>query len=159
METLSCATLADGKRALKEEQKFEKVILKTKAYYTSITSLEFHPMKMKEKLEVEIKKGERYWWKLLGLIRFIPSKAKEDLYSTKKFDFEWPSKYANFKDIFKSAKYNELVTKEGLFYKPYVKINRRIENSETIFFENNEEAYEYMNNLKKKCKECGNLLT
>ena len=48
-------------------------------YYKSIQSLTFIPTTKYKEYEVAVRKGEIYSWRLLGLIPFIPLKAKSDL--------------------------------------------------------------------------------
>ena len=139
-------------------QDYTKLSFKTKTYYKNIVSLEFIPTECIENLHSDVKAGERYWWKFLGFIPIIPLKAKEDLYIDRCFGTIFSSKYKTLGEINDRLLYNRFVTKEGLFRKAYVRIARQ-DSVQEKYFDSNNEAYEFMESLKKKCKECGNPLS
>ena len=137
-------------------------ILKSKTYYTRIIGLTFSPMRLYMSLDVSVKKGERYWWKILGLIPIIPLRAKEDLYKDSFCickDTVFDSRYATFKKINSNLSYRRIATKEGVFDRPYIEIFREGEVTEHKYFNSDQEARTFLEDMKSKCKEYGNILS
>ena len=140
----------------------KSAILKSKTYYTGIIGLTFSPMRLYMSLDVSVKKGERYWWKLLGLIPIIPLRAKEDLYKDSICickDTVFDSRYATLKKINSNLWRTKIATKEGVFYRPYIEIFREGEVTEHKYFNSDQEARTFLEDMKSKCKEYGNILS
>jgi len=140
----------------------KSAILKSKTYYTGIIGLTFSPMRLYVSLDVSVKKGERYWWKLLGLIPIIPLRAKEDLYKDSIYickDTVFDSRYATLKKINNNLWRTRIATKEGVFDRPYIEIFREGEVTEHKYFNSDQEARTFLEDMKSKCKEYGNILS
>lgn len=142
--------------------------LKTKTYYTNIVGLRFYPLEREKELEMSVKKGDIYWWKWLGIIPIIPIKAKQDLFRIKRqgsayffedsfgFDTLLSPRYASLEKIKCNSWGSKLIKSDGIYKKPYIKILKEGGDYEIEYFENNEEAYEYIELMRKRCKEYGN---
>ena len=137
-----------------------KINLKTKAYYTNIIGIEFSPTVLLYSLNVAVVKGSRYWWRFLGLIPLIPKIAKEDLYERFYFGSTiFSSKYTTIKKINDRLWSHKFATKDGVYQKPYVVIFREGGDNEQKYFDNDKEARLFMEDIKSKCKEYGNILS
>jgi hypothetical protein len=132
---------------------------KSKKYYSSITGLDFHPREHVSVQEPKFKKGEvvskRKFFFLKPKIKY----AETDLYEKVWHDWDGstyksllnPKAYArNF-----GAHYDE---KTGEFYRTARVVIKFEKNDETKYFMSNDEAFNFMRDLKEKCKLCGNEL-
>ena len=131
------------------------------AFYKSIKSISFKPMRKIEEMKVAVPRGKWFFWKLFGLIPLIPKRAKEDLYKVDAneyvlFRFQ-PLKKAyelNYEYYWNSF-LNE--NEKAAYIKAKVEIScLDSRNDETKYFTTNEEAKKYFDGVKNKCKECGN---
>ena len=132
---------------------------KSKKYYSSITGLDFHSREHVSVQEPKFKKGEvvskRKFFFLKPKIKY----AETDLYEKVWHDWDGstyksllnPKAYArNF-----GAHYDE---KTGEFYRMARVVINFEKNDETKYFMSNDEAFNFMRDLKEKCKLCGNEL-
>ena len=132
---------------------------KSKKYYSSITGLDFHPREHVSVQEPKFKKGEvvskRKFFFLKPKIKY----AETDLYENVWHDWDgstWksllsPRAYARNC----GAYYDE---KTGEFYRMARVVINFEKNDETKYFMSNDEAFNFMRDLKEKCKLCGNEL-
>jgi len=123
-------------------------VYKSVAYYQSITSLEFKPLEKKE-TKPKYLKGQ-----VISKIRFFGHTfrekiAEEDLYN-------WCGELYNKEQYARS--YGLRINENGdLIYRAIVNIY--ISGKCTShYFMTNEEAIEFIHEIKKKCSECGNKL-
>ena len=135
------------------------------AFYKSIKSISFKPMRKIEEMKVAVPRGKWFFWKLFGLIPLIPKRAKEDLYKV-----GWGEALFRFQPLKKAYELNykqdddyiyrwcEFFLNEGekaVYSKAKVVISY-FEDNETFCFATNQEAKKYFDDVKNKCKECGN---
>lgn len=128
----------------------------TDAMYRDIKEISYEPTEEKD-VVLKFKAGKWRFWNLLGFIPLIPYKPKYDLYrfkdtriyGTKTLDgmLKELGTYYNFQ-------------KDGRIYRKATVIVRHLNNcnNEYKYFTSDEEALNYIEELKKKCKECGNIL-
>lgn len=132
------------------------------AFYKSIKSISFKPMRKIEEMKVAVPRGKWFFWKLFGLIPLIPKRAKEDLYKVgygqalcrfQPIEKVHELKYASYWDSFLNKK------EKTVYIKAKVEIScLDYRNNETKLFTANQEAKKYFDDVKNKCKECGNNL-
>lgn len=129
------------------------------AFYKSIKSISFIPMRKIEEMKVAIPRGKWFFWKLFGLIPLIPKRAKEDLYKV-----GCGGALCRFQPIKKAYEikyaylHSFLNKKEKIvYYRAKVEIScLNYNNDETKYFTTNQEAKKYFDDVRNKCKECGN---
>ena len=133
--------------------------LHTSALYRDITEIEFTPEE-EMKTVLTHKAGDRHYWRFLGILPLWE-------YTVKKNNYKLIGKYSSSR-IFKSLdeildwygtgrhliRDNKIYHKAGVFVRC---INRN--NNETRYFTSDAEALNYVEELKRKCKECGNTLS
>lgn len=129
------------------------------AFYKSIKSISFKPMRKIEEMKVAVPRGKWFFWKLFGLIPLIPKRAKEDLYKVglgqALFRFQ-PIEKAH---ELRYAYWNSFLNKKEktIYNKAKVEIScLDYRNDKTKYFTTNQEAKKYFDDVKNKCKECGN---
>ena len=128
----------------------------TNALYRDIREIEYEPTEERE-LSL-IRKANRWcFWNFMGFIPLIPYKPKENLYRLK------DNRVCGIKTL--EGMLSELGSyynfqKDGKIYRKARVIVRYInrDNNEYKYFSSDEEALNYIEDLKKKCKECGNIL-
>ena len=128
----------------------------TDALYRDITKIEYFPV-IEHSLKLVHKAGKVRFWKWLGLIPLIPYKPTKDLYR---------HKYSNYYGTFSLDKYlHDVGTYDNFMRdnKVYKKARVRVyhmnrENNEYLSFNTNSEALRHIDDIKRKCKECGNIL-
>jgi hypothetical protein len=132
---------------------------KSKKYYSSITGLDFHPREHVSVQEPKFKKGEAVSKRKFFFLKPKIKYAETDLYEKVWHDWDGstyksllnPKAYArNF-----GAHYDE---KTGEFYRTARVVIKFEKNDETKYFMSNDEAFNFMRDLKEKCKLCGNEL-
>ena len=129
------------------------------AFYKSIKSISFKPLRKIEEMKVAVPRGKWFFWKLFGLIPLIPKRAKEDLYKV-----GWGEALFRFQPLKKAYELNYrywdsfLNKKEKtVYHTAKVKIFcLDYMNDITKCFKTNQEAKKYFDDVKNKCKECGN---
>lgn len=129
--------------------------LRSKAEYKDVKNVVFTPM-VEIKLKKAFNKGERRTWKLLGFIPIFRYKVKNDLYKyylwngTKTLDsaLELLNEFCE-----------DFIRKENKIYRKAIVIIQYVSSStQTHRFSSNEEAMNFVNDLKKACKSAGNEL-
>ena len=132
---------------------------KSKKYYSSITGLDFHPRENLNMPAPKYKKGDavskRKFFFFKPKIRY----AETDLYVYVIHDWDGgacksllsPRAYARHY----GAQYDE---KTGEFYRMARVVIKFEKNDEEKYFTSNDEAFNFMRDLKEKCKLCGNEL-
>ena len=138
--------------------KYSVINLESDAFYRNIISITFVPKHKLEALKPIVKKGELVFWKLFGFIPLIPLRAKKDLYKSNEFIF---FKYDGLENVYKERFWDSRTTLEGniVYQKPYIQIRcieQRLNNLK--YFDDNESAMKYLETLKTKCKEVGNIV-
>ena len=128
------------------------------AFYKNIKSISFKPMRKIEEMKVAVPRGKWFFWKLFGLIPLIPKRAKEDLYKVGMgealFRFQ-PLKKAYELNGYWYSFLNE--NEKTVYAKAKVVIScLDYRNDEIKYFTTNQEAKKYFDDVKNKCKECGN---
>lgn len=128
------------------------------AFYKSIKSISFIPMRKIEEMKVAIPRGKWFFWKLFGLIPLIPKRAKEDLYKV-----GWGEALFRFQPLKKAYELNGHWdtflndNEKAVYIKAKVIIScLDCKNDEIKYFATNQEAKKYFDDVKNKCKECGN---
>jgi hypothetical protein len=129
------------------------------AFYKSIKSISFKPMRKIEEMKVAVPRGKWFFWKLFGLIPLIPKRAKEDLYKV-----GWGEALCRFQPIKRAHKLNYaywdnfLNEKEKtVYHKAKVEVScLNYNNNKTKYFTTNQEAKKYFDDVRNKCKDCGN---
>lgn len=128
---------------------YKKEIASFNKFYQAITEITFNPIECVFQRKPIVKKGETYWWKWLKLIPLFKVKAKTDLYSGYIKRFETLNEIKSYNGYDNGTFYE----KNGNIYK---KANIEIEFGDnkwkTDYFNSNEEAKDYFNTLKLKCK-------
>lgn len=136
-----------------EDNKVDAFRLQGISKYKDIREIRFTPVK-KIKVTKCYTKGQRRFWKWLGLIPLIPYKVKNDL-----FKKEYTSGFHTLEKINNDIWEDSFIKDEEIYIKAKVRIFYISEtSSETITFERNEDALNYIDDLKIKCKESGNQL-
>lgn len=136
---------------------YKTIKVEGNAWYKTIKSVEFKPLKEIEEMEVVVPKGKIFWWRLFGLIPLIPIRAKCDLYEANFLIV----RFVGLEEAFETKyQYQEVFLKDNIVYSKarvyiYSTENR---NDEYRYFETNEEAMKYFEHIKEKCQECGNHL-
>lgn len=130
--------------------------LKTDALYRDITEINMTGIS-EVPLVCKYKKGDWRWWKFLGLIPLIPYKVKSDLYrdeydlydSLKTLERKW-YEYGEFYHFIRDGK---------LYHKATVDVRHlNRDNNEHYTFPSDAEALKLIDEIKKNCKACGNIL-
>ncbi len=129
------------------------------AFYKSIKSILFIPMEKIEEMKVAVPRGKWFFWKLFGLIPLIPKRAKEDLYKV-----GWGNTLFRFQPLKKAYELNYEYwdsflneNEKAVYAKAKVIIScLNSRNDETRDFTSNQEAKKYFDDVKNKCKKCGN---
>ena len=127
------------------------------AFYKTIKSIEFTPVKEGEKIEVAVPKGKIYFWKLWGIIPLIPLRAKHNLYRASGSMF----RFANLKDAAESKYrwYHYFLKNDTVYFKAVVDVYcSDYNNNVHKRFASNEAAMQYFNEVKEKCKKYENYL-
>ena len=130
------------------------------AFYKSIKSISFKPMRKIEEMKVAVPRGKWFFWKLFALIPLIPIRAKEDLYKVDAeeyvlFRFQPLKKAYKLNYGYWDSFLNE--SEKAVYSKAKVEIScLDYRNNETKYFATNQEAKKYFDDVKNKCKECGN---
>lgn len=142
-----------------ENNKYSVINLESDAFYRNIISITFVPKHKLETLKPIVKKGKLVFWKLFGFIPLIPLRAKKDLYKSNEFMF---FRYDDLENVYKErfGWSNRTILEGNIAYqKPYVQI-RCIEErlNDSKYFDDNESAMKYLETLKTKCKEVGNIV-
>lgn len=136
-----------------ENNKVDAFRLRGVSNYKNIREINFTPVK-KVKVTKCYTKGQWRFWKWLGLIPLIPYKVKNDL-----FKKEDTSGFHTLEEIKNDIWDYSFIKGEEIYIKAKVRIWYISEtSSETITFERNEDALNYIDDLKIKCKESGNQL-
>ena len=128
------------------------------AFYKSIKSISFKPMRKIEEMKVAVPRGKLFFWKLFGLIPLIPIRAKEDLYKVDAeeyvlFRFQPLKRAYELNYGYWDGFLNE--SEKAVYSKAKVEISY-FGDDETFCFATNQEAKKYFDDVKNKCKECGN---
>lgn len=129
---------------------------KSEAYYKSIVGLEFEPLKITHR-QPKFLKGQLIKRKSIFGFKLSEKYAEEDLYEIidyrgyeSKKSLVNKEEYANFHHL--------AITENGDFaYKAKVHIHIP-NNSSHYSFNTDNEAIEFLNDLKEKCMKCGNRL-
>jgi len=139
---------------------YNPIKVESNAFYKSIRSISFKPIRKKGEMKVAVPKGKWFFWKLFGLIPLIPIRAKEDLYKV-----DWGEAFCRFQPLKKAYELNYEYywnsflneNEKAAYIKAKVEIScLDSRNDETKYFTTNEEAKKYFDGVKNKCKECGN---
>lgn len=120
--------------------------------YKDVSKVSFKPL-----YEIEVikkhSKGEKLFWKWLGIIPLIPYTVKKDLYTN-----------INSNDLLTLEEMTQigfyLFTRDDKLFRKAEVCVEYISNRNTDYwhFESNEKAIEFIDNLKKRCNEVGNEL-
>lgn len=125
------------------------------ANYRDITSISFTPIE-EVKMNVKFRKGDKRFWRLLHCFPIFSYKVNSDLYESD----HWVG-VRTFEDAFKSLN-NENghhFKRNGKIYKKaIVKIKRPHSFDMWKYFDSNESAMKYVDDVKKRCCEVGNNL-
>ena len=139
---------------------YDSIKVEGTAFYKSIKSISFKPMRKIEEMKVAVPRGKWFFWKIFGLIPLIPKRAKEDLYKV-----GWGDSLFRFQPLKKAYElnygyyWNSFLNEyeKAVYIKAKVKIScLDYRNDETKYFTTNQEAKKYFDDVKNKCKECGN---
>ena len=128
----------------------------TDAMYRDIKEIEYEPTEERN-VSLAFKAGKWRFWKFLGIIPLIPYKPKNNLY-----------RYGGG-GLYGTKTLNEMLSELNSYYnfqkdgKIYRKATVKVRylngnNNEYKYFCSDEEALNYIEELKKKCKDCGNIL-
>ena len=133
--------------------------LHTSALYRDITEIEFTPEE-EMKTVLTRKAGDRHYWRFLGILPLWEYTVKENVYKlTGNYNSSHVFKSLNdILDYYGTARH--LIRDNKIYHKAEVFvrcINRN--NNETRYFTSDAEALNYIEELKRKCKECGNTLS
>lgn len=148
------------KTLVRERERFTQ---KSPDYYQAIKSLTFHPKKLTYTFgEPDVRKGEIWWWKLLGLIPIIPVRAKTDLYKYRGRYHDEIRRYTT-KDWYFNWYYGSGYMLDGdkVYQKAIVEIdldNYCGKNYEAETFTDDNTAIAYFDHIEKMCKKFGNNL-
>lgn len=143
----------NGRKTLKYEE--------TNLFYTSVKSITFIPKEKYKAISPAIKQGEKYYWKLFGLIPLIPKTAKTDLYlyvkrGRKVYTSNVIEYFINY--FHTESQYLDI---DNVVYNK-AKIIGCCHDSEYSlirYFTTDEEAMEYLEYTKKRCRYYNNALT
>jgi len=133
--------------------------LHTSALYRDITEIEFTP---EEEVRTVFKRkaGEKRQWKFLGIIPLWKYTVKKNAYKLTGKD-SCPRIFKSMSEIldwYGTGRYHMRDNKIYHKAEVYVRcVNRN--NNEWRYFLSNTEALNYVEELKRKCKECGNTLS
>jgi hypothetical protein len=126
--------------------------LKSREYYRKITSIEFEPLRLKDFSDILVyKKGSiRKKKRLFRKPKYIT--VTEDLYDD-------GYSLVNVKGLLNTYNYNIRYNEEKKFFYYPSKVTIRSTAGDTYHkFDTDEEANAFINDLKDKCKKCGNEL-
>ena len=139
---------------------YKEFSLESSAWFRTIKAITFTPTK-EVNVTKRYSKGDKKYWKLFGLIPLFSYVVKDDLYTTFEIGLNIRSnKLYTLKDIQRESWYPLDFNNDGKLYrlaKVYISTIDR-SNSRNKYFESNEEAMKFINDLKIKCKEVGNEL-
>lgn len=132
---------------------YSSLKLKSKAEYKDIKGVYFCPLK-KLKLELKYRKGNLRFWKWLGIIPLIPYKVREDLYKS----MYWGG-LKTLDEAVNDSLYNfRIRIGDKVYEQAKVTVYHIAQKTEYLYFNSNEEAIRYIDDLKIRCKEVGNEL-
>ena len=130
-------------------EKYAKSTYYSKSYYEKITQIVFEPLS-EVKLELHKRKGESKSLKLFGM-EFFKKTFDEDTY--------YYDGYKKTLNEIAENPYNHMTIIDGKLYnKSRVILYFSPNGCSYAYFNTNDEAKEYIDDIKEKCKECGNLL-
>lgn len=146
------------------EHSFERVALTSDAKYKDIEAIDFTPVE-EVKMTKVVEKGQRKFWKWLGIIPIIPYKVKSDKYHISGRD-SWllSCKSSTIEEIKWRIENNHrhyFFSKDNKLFKQAevrIKYYNPHRNYEYEYFNANYQAMNYFNTVKSKCEEVGNEL-
>lgn len=146
------------------EHSFERVALTSDAKYKDIEAIDFTPVE-EVKMTKVVEKGQRKFWKWLGIIPIIPYKVKSDKYHISERD-SWllSCKSSTIEEIKWRIENNHrhyFFSKDNKLFKQAevrIKYYNPHRNYEYEYFNANYQAMNYFNTVKSKCEEVGNEL-
>lgn len=142
---------------MENNKTYTRIELEGGSFYRDIKRIEFIPLKMLEEMKAAVPKGKIYFWKLFGLIPFIPLRAKCDLYKAHRLI----CRFGKLNDAVE-AKYgyiNYFIKGNTVYSKAKVNIYCTSNSNVYKSFNTNDEAMKYFNEIKDKCKIYENYLT
>jgi len=119
----------------------------SKKFYQSITEIVFEAVK-EVPFEKVATKGSKEIWKLFWLFPITLETHKQDVYSINDSDYTESQLNSSLTYFFSEGK---------IMRRAIVKIYCGSQNT-TYKFKTNREALDFLDNVKKACKECGNEL-
>lgn len=144
-----------------EEKNYSPISLEGEVFYRNITSINFSPVKKIKTFKPKVLKGKLYFWRLLGFIPLIPLVAKQDLYKSD-YREDMLHRFCSLEDAYRYEfqEYGTFFLKgNDAYLKAVISINSFEKKlNETKYFDDNESALQYLNDLKFRCKEVGNIL-
>ena len=128
---------------------YDSFELNSKALYKEITKISFSPKKMVNIIK-KYNKGDKIWWKWLGFIPIFHYKAYNDLYECAYWGY-------GLKTIEELCEYfsHSIIEEDKIFIQAMVEV-KTTKGYLDKYFDTNEEAVNYIDTLKKHCKEVGN---
>ena len=131
--------------------------LQTDALYRDITEIRFIP---EEEIEVtqSRKVGDKRYWKFLGILPLFRYRVKRNCYHLKD---DKSTFFHDMEDLVEFYGKEYYLMRDGKVYrKSIVEICRtNKDNKGKKRFNSDADALSYIENLKEKCKNCGNLLS
>ena len=125
--------------------------IRANAEYKGIVSLSFTPV-AEVPMTRKYKKGDWRFWKWLGIIPLIPYKIRKDLYKSSRWHGLMSVEKA------KGEGWNWFIDNGKLFVMGEVRISYTNGDTKYKRFESNEKAIKYIDDIKKRCIEVGNVL-
>lgn len=132
-------------------KQYSNIKLKSVEWYKSIKSIEFEPLEDLELIKVH-NKGDKIFFKFLGIFPIKIGEYSENRYTTKS---NRDDSYTL--DYLLKHHYNVVYRDLKLYQKAVVRVNK--DNSyPRFYFDTNEEAEKFLEELKEKCEKCQNKL-
>ena len=140
-------------------EKYKAQQLKSSEYYTGIIDVSFIP-ESEIPIELKAKKGDPiYEYRgLFGNKKVLVGEEQEDKFSISDPEDYHSYCYGETLNKIVKAGYNRMIRDGKLYRQARVKITQRNGNSETIWFNTNGDAANYLEEVKSKCSQCGNKL-
>jgi hypothetical protein len=132
-------------------KQYSNIKLKSAEWYKSIKAIEFTPLEDLELIKVH-NKNEKMFFKFLGIFPIKIGEYSENTYTTKSNRSE-----SHTLDYILRNYYNVVYRNLKLYRKAFVKVYPK-DGSSYFYFDTNEEAEEFLEDLKEKCGKCQNKL-
>ena len=139
-------------------EKYKAQQLKSSEYYTGVIDVRFTP-EVEIPLEITVKKGDPiYEYRgFFGRKRVQVGEEQENKFRISDPD-DYHSYYSQTLSSLESKRYHRIARNGKLYRQSKVTVSQKNGASDTTWFNTNDEAVSYLEDVKSKCSQCGNKL-